>query len=450
MLAEAVRRFFEVYLIEPCEIVAAVSGGADSTALLLALTELRDDGFRLTGAHVNHHIRGVDADEDESYVRVLCDRLHVPLSVSDGTLDPAEIRAHGIEAAARHAREACLQAIRRSDGAQFIATAHQKNDQAETVVMRLFTGSGIAGLRGIHPVRDDGFIRPLLDVSRSEIESFLREKGVEPRVDRMNSDPRFLRVRIRQTLREYDPSVIDNLASAAALAREQWPLFERAIDAADRDCTEASADAARFHRWPDGAWLRQALLLRHIRRLDPHSRDVSAADLRRIVSELDLLKRLHVTKTLELLRDDDAVVLRRIPQHDAVEDYELALAIDEDVFIPTIQSALRVERSQRAHVNLGDRTHQLIQLPPGTKPDFIVRNRRPGDRFRPLGLPVDKKLKDFFIDRKIPAAERDPMPLVICAGIIAWVAGVEVSERFKVHGGGDVYELTLRPVPAQR
>ena len=445
MLVEAVRHFFEVHRIEPCGVVAAVSGGADSTALLLTLTRLRDDGFRITCAHVNHHLRDVDADNDEAYVRALCSRLQIPLSVSDGTLDPAEARQHGIEAAARLVRERCLETVRLSDGARFIATAHQKNDQAETIVMRLFTGSGIAGLRGIHPVRDDGFIRPLLAVSRSEIESFLLERGIEPRVDRMNSDPRFLRVRVRQALREFDPSIIDSLASVAEQAREQWPLFERAIDAADRECTEVSADRTRFHRWPENAWLRQALLHRHIRRLDPHSRDVSAADLRRIASELESLTRLHVTKTLELLRDGETIALQQIAPHQEVEAYELALNVDGEVFIPAVHSVIRLERTPDVPLADSDRTHQLIQLRSGTAPDFVVRNRRRGDRFRPLGFPVEKKLKDFFIDRKVPVVERDLIPLVTCGGAIAWIAGVEVSECFKVDGDGDLYLLTLQP-----
>ena len=444
MLVEAVRHFFEDHRIEPCGVVAAVSGGADSTALLLTLTRLRDDGFGVTCAHVNHHLRDVDADSDEAYVRTLCRRLEIPLSVSDGTLDPADVRQHGIEAAARIVRERCLQAVRRSDGARFIATAHQKNDQAETIVMRLFTGSGIAGLRGIHPLRDDGFIRPLLEVPRSEIESFLRERGIEPRVDRMNADPRFLRVRIREALREFDASIIDNLASVAQQAREQWPLFERAIDAAERDCTEVSAGATRFHRWPEDAWLRQALLHRHIRRLDPHSRDVSAADLRRIASELELLTRLHVTKTLELFRDGETITLQRIPSQQEIEAYELALNVDGELFIPAVHSVIRLERTSGPLTN-ADRTCQLIQLRSGTAPDFVVRNRRPGDRFRPLGFPVEKQLKDFFIDRKIPAAERDLIPLVTYGGAIAWIAGVEVSECFKVDGDGDLYLLTLQP-----
>src|SRR5687767_11136479 len=220
MPAEAVRQYFVKHCGAPCAIVAAVSGGADSTALLLALTGLRDDGFEVHAAHVNHHLRGIDSDADEQFVRDLCARLGVPLHVADGTLDPERVRARGIEAAAREVRYARLSEIREATGARFVATAHQKNDQAETVLMRLLTGSGIAGLRGIHPVRADGFVRPLLDVTREEIEAFLRERNVTPRTDRSNADARFLRNRVRAIIGELN--AVENLAAIADQAREQW------------------------------------------------------------------------------------------------------------------------------------------------------------------------------------------------------------------------------------
>src|SRR6202008_3951422 len=144
-----------------------------------------------------------------------------------------------------------------------VATAHQKNDQAETVLMRLVTGSGIAALRGIHPVRDDGFVRPLLDITRAELDAFLAERGIAPRHDRSNDDARFLRNRIRSVVREMEDRaipIVDGLAAVAAQARQQWPILERAIDEAERTCVEVRADETVFLTWPEDAWLRQALL----------------------------------------------------------------------------------------------------------------------------------------------------------------------------------------------
>jgi len=399
-------------------VVIAVSGGIDSTALLLAMKE---SGMPIIAAHVNHHLRGAESDGDEAFVRELCSRIGVELHVADGTLDPAAVRDRGIEAAAREIRH---QRLREIAGEAWIATAHQKNDQAETVLMRLTTGGGIAALRGIHPVRDDRVIRPLLEVTRAETEAFLKERGVVARIDRSNADPRFLRNRIRRILGELGPEAIDNLAAIADQAREQWTILERVIDAADK--AETTSDETRFSTWPDDPWLRRALLHRHIRRLDPHCREVSAADLERLESQLQSLKRVSVTANLELLRRNGVWILRHKPP--AVPPFEAVIHPGESVW------GLIVKRQPE----IGN-----FQLPKGADPVFTIRNRRPGDRFQPLGMSKAKKLKDFLIDRKIAVESRDRLPLLIWNGQIVCIAGVEVSEQFKVTGGGDIYEVAM-------
>jgi len=429
MIVDAIRRFFEEQNIRG-PIVAAVSGGVDSTALLLALVEI--GGVEFTAAHVNHHLRGAESDDDEAYVRELCARYDIPLRVADGTLDPEAVRHRGIEAAAREVRHARLREI--AGGAR-IATAHQKNDQAETVLMRLMTGGGIAALRGIHPVRGDGVIRPMLDVTRAEIEQFLTERHVTPRFDRSNADPRFLRNRVRALLREFDPSVIDNLAAVADQARQQWPLLERAIDAAED--VIADETETRFRSMPDDAWLRQTLLLRHIRRLDPDARDVSAADLERLANAAT---RTSVTKSIELLKEGNEIVLRC---RDRIQTSQFEIEIDAgtEIHIPEIKTTIRIHPATQQPSNSAT---QVIQLPKGANPHFTIRNRRDGDRFRPLGMAHDKKLKDLLIDRKIAAASRDRIPLLIWNGTIVWVAGIEVSELFKVTGeSADLYEVAI-------
>jgi tRNA(Ile)-lysidine synthase len=427
MIVDAIRHFFAENDIRG-PIVAAVSGGIDSTALLIALVEI--GGIEFTAAHINHHLRGAESDDDEAYVRELCARYDIPLRVADGTLDTDAIRQRGIEAAAREVRHARLHEMA---GDALIATAHQKNDQAETVLMRLMTGGGIAALRGIHPIRDDGVIRPLLNVTRAEIEQFLSDRNVTPRFDRSNADPRFLRNRVRATLREFDPSVIDNLAAVADQARQHWPLLERAIDAAE-DVIATDAET-RFRSMPKDPWIRQALLLRHIRRLDGEVRDLSAADLERLAVATG---RTSVTKTLELLKEGDEIILRR--RATATPQFEIEIDAGTEVFIPEIDTILRIHAASTGK-------NQRIQLPKGATPHFTIRNRRDGDRFRPLGMAHDKKLKDLLIDRKIAATSRDRIPLLLWNDTIVWVAGVEVSELFKVTGEtADLYEVAIEQI----
>ncbi len=436
MILDTVRRFLQAHGI--CgPLVVAVSGGPDSTALLLALIELRE--ISVTAAHVNHHLRGADSDADEAFVRQLGERLRVPLSVADGSLDAQLVRQHGVEAAAREIRHARLQEIRAVLGASHIVTAHQKNDQAETVLMRIMTGGGLAGLRGIHPLRDDGIIRPLLDVSRAEIEAFLRDRGVTARLDHSNTDPRFLRNRIRALLAQFDASVIDSLAAVAKQAREQWNILERAVDRAD--AAVRTPTETRFSSWPEEPWLRQALLHRHIRRLDSGAREVSAADLERLAAELDSIKRVSVTRSLELLRRSGEWVLRRKPE--PVDAFELELHPGEAAYIQEIRATVRIDPAVPTTDNRQPKT-QRFQLPAGSDPRFTVRNRRRGDRFQPLGMRQQKKLKDFLIDRKIPSEVRDRIPLLVWGGSIVLVGGVEISEAFKVtHGGGELYEVAI-------
>lgn len=397
MMGSAVREFLVKSGIPSCRIVAAVSGGVDSTALLLALHELGD--YEIVCAHVNHHLRGADSDADEAFVRELCVRLGVPLHVADGTLDESAIRDRGIEAAAREVRYARLQEIREHANAEYVATAHQKNDQAETVLMRVLTGSSITGLRGIRAKREDGFIRPLLEVTREEIEAFLRERNITARFDRSNEDPRFLRNRVRALVRELNAT--DNLANIASQMRAIEPILERAIDAQPIEVTN---DETRL-------WLHGAALQRHVEGA-----------------------RVSITKHLELLTEKNAIVLRR--RRAKAHAFEVPLTPEA----PAKLDGMTMHLGQPTTDN-----RQQIQLPRGAEPTFVVRSRRPGDRFQPLGLPHTKKLKDVLIDRKIPSAVRDRLPLLVFDGEIVWIPEVEVSEKYKVTSPahGDIYEVWI-------
>jgi tRNA(Ile)-lysidine synthase len=432
MLTDCIRNFLDRHHMSGGRMVAACSGGADSTALLLVLHDLRR--FTLICGHVNHHLRGAESDADEAFVRDLCERLAVPFRVANGTVPEGLIRAHGVEAAARQVRNALLHQIE----GDFIATAHQKNDQAETILMRMITGTGLAGLRGIHEVRQDRVIRPMLGATRSEVEAFLAERGIAPRRDSSNRDPRFLRNRVRQTLAGYGPAAVESLAAIAAQAQRLWPSIEQQLDRLDRESTRASDHATHFDRWPEDPWWRQALLHRHIRRLDS-SREISSADLQRLASSLDAIRRVSVTKNLELVRRNDHLVLTR--RSEPAAKFELAVPADSETHIPEINAVVRIQsRTRNPKSKIG-----FFQLPHDSPAHFVLRNRRNGDRFQPLGMDRDKKLKDFLIDRKIPAERRDSIPLLVWNDQIVWVGGVEISERFKVTspGAGALYEVTV-------
>lgn len=248
-------------------VVVAVSGGADSLALLHALrtaaTRLRID---VAAAHFNHRLRGVAADEDEEFVRDACRRLGVPLTVERAT---EVIRGAGLEAAARRARYAFLRSAAADFGAVRIATAHTLDDQAETVLMRLMRGSGADGLRAIR-FRRGPIVRPLLECTRAAVLDYLAAADIEFRVDASNEDRRFLRNRVRHdilpVLDAINPRVRGALARGAAVLQAEADLLDRLVRRrlADLSDTNGALSAAGMQRLPVAvrrrvarAWLRR-------------------------------------------------------------------------------------------------------------------------------------------------------------------------------------------------
>lgn len=431
------KQFFAERKVSPRSLLIAASGGPDSTALILVLAEWKDRPFPISIAHVNHRLRGAESEQDAQYVRELGGRTSIPVVIRDGPIDPAALRESGIEAAARESRYSLLRKIRDELGCDLIATGHQQNDQAETLLIRLVTGTGPGRLTGM-PAVGDGIIRPLLDVPRDEVERFLRERNVQPRRDRMNEDRRFVRSRMRAEvmpiLEAFNPKIVSSLAETARQTREQQGALRWLLDEASRNWVETLPDSSRLDpsAIPEDEWIRRALLHREIIRLDPRSREVSAADLDRLAKSLNRLRRTTVTKTLEIVRDGDHVLLRRIPP--PVEPFERPIQPGRTVSLPT-GAKLRLERLGVAGSDFRDTgpRRQRFQLPVNAKErDFVVRNRRRGDRFHPLGSPGEKRLNELLIDRKIPRERRDRIPLLLWKGEIVWVPGVEVSERFKV------------------
>ena len=216
-------------------VVAAVSGGADSVCLFHVLRELAPRvGFTVAGmAHLNHQLRGEASDGDERCVAQLASQNGVKFFGEE-----VDVAAAGgnLEQAARLARGEFFARVLREGGGDRIATGHTRDDQAETVLFRVMRGSGLAGLAGILPMTREGLVRPLLDVSRAEIETFLRDRGIEWREDASNRDESFARNRIRHSLlpelaREWNPEIGTALARLADTAHEEerwwWDRIER-------------------------------------------------------------------------------------------------------------------------------------------------------------------------------------------------------------------------------
>jgi tRNA(Ile)-lysidine synthase len=441
VLRPEIRRFLDALEPRPSKIVVAISGGPDSTALLHALSRLPDPRPALVAAHVNHHLRGDASEHDEAWSREFCSRLGVPIIVLDGRLDPEIVRHQGIESAARAIRYRRLAEERERRGAEHVATAHTRSDQAETVLLRLITGRGTWRLSGILPVTRDRVIRPLLRVPRHEVHRYLSAHGIEARFDESNDDPRFLRNRVRRDLLPLlaglNPAIEEILADTAALELGRVASLEDLLKPVRRELVSESEESADITIPPDlSPHLLRMLALEQIRRIDATNREVGAAALAAIAS-LAPGERRTVSSRLHAFRDAEVLRLEATTPDRPVHPFSRPIRPGETVRIPEARWTLSLRDAEAvAELVSANRLRQVIQLHHDAHARFEIRNRRPGDRFRPLGMDRDKNLAEFLIDRRIPLAERDNLPLLLCSERIAWVTGVEVSDEFKV-GPGD-------------
>jgi tRNA(Ile)-lysidine synthase len=259
-------------------VLVAVSGGPDSTGLLLALAQLRKKlGIDLVAAHVNHRLRGADAERDEACAAQSAAALRVPFVRTEL---PAELgRGANLEARARRLRYAALRRLAHEQGCTRIATGHTLDDQAETVVMRLLRGSSGRGLGAIQPRRADRVIRPLIDCRRADVEAVVRQAGLAYRLDRSNRDPRFLRTHVRERvlplLAELNPSIARACANLAAAARaERRIVTEWADGQLEVGAGEGRLDITWLHAIPPP--LRTLLVRRWLLRAGVAARDLTA------------------------------------------------------------------------------------------------------------------------------------------------------------------------------
>ena len=376
-------------LIQPGDsIVCAVSGGADSMALLWALYLLKEEwDLEVSAAHFNHNLRGAESDQDEAFVREFCQGYGIPLHVGSGTIVPGK---KGLEAAARDARYAFLKTLPGK-----IATAHTADDNAETLLMHLVRGAGLKGLGGIMP-KNGKIIRPMLSITRQEIEEFLAEYAVDHIDDSSNAGDDFLRNRLRHhvmpLLKEENPRLSQNLSAMALRLRQD---------------EEALSQQATFEGAPNVEVLRKMAPAIRARALEKFLKDSGVKEPEAV----------HI-------RQADALVFSNNPS--ARANFPGGLIIGRKYDILAVVSA----QSQGIPYELSITPAEEIQntadiftvVPVG---DVYIRSRQTGDAIRLPG--GTKSLKKLFIDRKIPATQRDSVP-VICddLGILA-VGGIGVN-----------------------
>ncbi|MCZ6670563.1 MAG: tRNA lysidine(34) synthetase TilS [Acidobacteria bacterium] len=427
-------------------VVVAVSGGPDSVALFNLFLEARASlDLRLAVAHLNHGIRGREADRDETFVRAMAADHELPFYSE--RLVPGSLEGGGsLEERARNERYRFLRSVRDRFGAARIAVGHHRDDQAETFLMRLLRGSGRLGLGSIPPVRGEYLIRPLIEMTREEILEYLRLGRHPYREDSSNQDRRFLRNRIRKDLlpllaSQYNPSISAVLSGTADRLREEECFLDTETRKAFlKVMGEKDRPGLSVSEWKKApAGLRKRILVAALEHWLGSRRPINSRHIDAIQALMEERSEGH-SVTLpgrnRARRNGDWIEFHR-PGTPAQRPstFRLLLPVPGYCRLPDPGPVLRcrlLPRDQfRGDLRSGGRDRVFLDAD-RLHPPLVIRTREAGDRFLPFGAPGGKKLKDFFIDRKVPAGMRDVWPLVTSDEEIVWVVGYRIGDRYRV------------------
>lgn len=433
-------------------VVVGVSGGTDSLALLHLLANAGAqpgfDGLRLHVATLDHRLRGAAGADDARFVVETAEAWGLPVTVGEADVRAlADERHMSVEAAARTARYDFLAAVACEVGAERIAVAHNADDQVETILLHLLRGSSLRGLAGMayaaplpgHP--DLTLIRPLLDVPRADLDAYCREHGLQPRRDASNDDTRYTRNRLRldliPQLRNLSPQFERRLLQLADIAGLEDDFADNALHAAIDDQVSRSEGRIRLPR-SIFSRLHPALKRRFVLWAADQLGEATDAGYVHIAGAVRLAEQGEVGAMAQLKRgvhlrlDYDSVVIEHVS---APHDEDLPLLVQNAVIPVAVPGDTPINMDWRLRTSLNSYESTDLRLAIAPKSTIVLRGRRLGDRFAPLGLNGHtQKISKWMIDHFVPSSVREQLPLVVVDGEIAavWWKGWFVSEKYAV------------------
>lgn len=429
-------------------VLAALSGGADSIALLHGLLALANKlDFCVLAAHLNHGIRGDSADADEAFCKGVCEKWGVPF-FSEKVDCPAlsRERKQSLEEAARTARYAFLAETAKKTGADRVAVAHHRDDQAETVLLNLFRGTGASGLRAMRPQRGN-IVRPLLFASKREILDYVSQNGLPFVQDETNRDQAYTRNRLRALdpqLRQINPAYAQNVCRAAALIGEDDDALcawaETELEKAGRGEGLSCESVIRLPRAVSGRVIRLFAASRGLR-TDLSSRHVDAV---RLICAGATGACADLPRGFAARVDYGVLTIARAESERVDQDYCVPLAVEGETVTPLgVISAVLIPRPKDLTAVSPFACFAAAETVTGA----VVRPRKPGDTILPFGAPGKKKLKDFYIDKKIRRGDRN-LPVIAAGGEVLWAVGAGLSQIAAVGSQKTVLFLKFTPLEA--
>ncbi len=479
-LARQVLQFCQKHnlLVPGDRVVVGVSGGLDSLCLLHLLKSLAPGlNLSLTVAHLNHQLRGADSQADADFVRTLAGEWELPVMVESRPVALlAEQYKQSLEEAARQVRYAFLWRVAVRVGADKIAVAHHADDQVETVLMHFLRGSGLAGLRGMLPAMDitelglvydlpdpvplrrssPHLIRPLLEAGRPQLETYAQAHELVPRQDLSNEDITFFRNRLRHELipylETYNPNLREIVRRTAAVVAAETEILDEHLDKAWRFIVQRETPGRIEFHLADWKGLplamKRASLRRAIQRLSQGLRDIGFEHIEKaidIIGRGSTGTRAVLPRGIKLTVSYDTVMMTAKSEPPPVESEVPYLGEDEIVKIvlpgmtplPGTPWQLRAEfiiqgNLTRRQVSQVGQWETYLDADAAI-PDPVLRRRRPGDRFFPLGLEGhSQKVNEFMINEKIPATRRDSIPLLVSGDRILWICGYRLDQHARL------------------
>lgn len=429
------------------KVIVGVSGGPDSMCLLHLLMTLKDDySLEIIASHINHGLRGSEADEDEMYVKKFCSENNIKFtSIKEDVHKISVERNISCESAGRDLRYEFFNKVKDENKGDKIAVAHNLNDQAETVLMRLIRGAALEGLGGIKPVRDKLYIRPLLFCTRSEIEEYCEKNNLNPRIDHTNFENIYARNKIRLELipyieRNFNKDIINTLSRLSENLRLDSDYMKHEAEKKYKTYCTNKEDRVIISK--EGFLEHEAIVSRVIRKA-----------FLGLLGHLNNFEKKHICQVIELQKRNTGRAIMLPNELIAFNNYgdihiyakennplvpieskEYKLNIGENL-ISELGLTICIDEMELKQASYGNQENLKYFDMDKVQEDISLRFRKNGDKFSPLGISGHKKLKDVFIDMKVPREERDRIPLICFGSEIAWIAGYKISNKFKIDNG---------------
>ncbi len=414
-------------------VLTGLSGGPDSVCLLHMLMAMKR-GPRVYALYVDHGLRPDETPEEIAFCRDLCERLGIRFRV-EGVPMSHEKYLKNRQALLREERYRLYERAAAETGATRIALGHTKDDQAETVLMNLLRGSGPAGLSGIPPVRGH-IVRPLIEVTRQEIESHLAQKGTDFVVDSSNLKEEYQRNRVRLSLMpaigKYNPNIIDTLARTADIMREENDFLELTVTKKLMKLVSRKSET-RIELFLFPLQTLEKVILRRILMRSIESvrglrgiRYIHVEDIIELIKNAEAGSRLYLPGGIRVIKGYSTLVLT---SEEPVKIAAYSLDVPGRAVIT--ETGLMIEASYTDGPFTPEGRDQICIDAALIETSLTVRGRQSGDHFYPLGFGKRKKVKRYFIDEKVPRDERDSIPLVFSGSDLLWIAGHRSDERFK-------------------